>query len=718
MNRSAQSPSGLGKTIARGMPWAEWPACVLAALAVGFLAAKPSFALAADVAPSSSQPACQPASPGGPLFITPSCSDPELNRPYIDVKRPGTITDSRSGITVGYTYVHGGFTGSKVRFAFYFPTAAKYRGRFFQTTYPTIGQEDAAPGCPQIGTSACSVVFALSNGAYVVSSNNAGGMPAGGALAPYRANAAAAKYSRIVAQQLYGAASRPRGYIYGASGGGYQTVGSMENTSAVWDGAVPMVFGVPNAIPSFMTAQLLALRELKDKLPQIADAMAPGGSGDPYADLSPEQRSILKEVTQLGAPLRGWWQYATLNGGGFWAVEGGVRAIDRNYAADFWTKPGYEGGEPSVQAARIRYDTTVASLGGAKELILASVPSGDLLNADLEVTSGPKAGRAVQILKIDGNKVTVTADPGIAVGATVRLDNSWLIALQYYQRHQIPGRQMYGWDQYLDANGAPRYPQRSVLVGPILNASSAGSPASGIFHGKMIMVGSAMDVMAYPWSGDWYGQQAQAVQGASLADTYRVWYMDNADHGPDLSGYEAGVGFKGAAHASDHIVGYLGEVEQALLDLDAWVLKGAPPPASSGYRIDADNQVQLAATANQRHGVQPVVVLAARSGAHRSSNGRVDVAAGEPVTLSAEAETPPGAGKIVMVEWDFEGAGGFTVRHPLAHISGKVALDESYTFTKPGTYFPVVRVTSQRRGDPAQRFGLVQNLARVRVVVH
>ena len=246
---------------------------------------------------------------------------------YVDIKRPGTITDSKTGITVDYIYVHGGFTGTSTRFAFYFPAANKYHGRFFETTYPTLGQEDAAPGCPEIGTSACSVVFALSNGAYVVSSNNAGGVPTGGALAPYRANAAAAKYSRVVAQQLYGTSSRPRGILYGASRcGDCRTVGSMENTSGVWDGAVPMVFGVPNAIPSFMTVQLLALRILQEKLPQIADAMAPGGSGDPYADLNPEQRSVLKEATRLGAPLRGWWQYATLNGGAFWVVQGVVRA--------------------------------------------------------------------------------------------------------------------------------------------------------------------------------------------------------------------------------------------------------------------------------------------------------------------------------------------------------------------------------------------------------
>jgi hypothetical protein len=35
---------------------------------------------------------------------------------------------------------------------------------------------------------------------------------------------------------------------------------------------------------------------------------------------------------------------------------------------------------------------------------------------------------------------------------------------------------------------------------------------------------------------------------------------------------------------------------------------------------------------------------------------------------------------------------------------------------KPGTYFPVVRVSAQR--DPHDRYGVIQNVARVRVVVH
>ena len=178
-------------------------------------------------------PTCTAATPGGPIFVTGDCVDPDINgQPVTDINETRTTTDPTSGVTVSYRYIHGYFTGSSVKFSYYFPAASQYKGRFFESTYPTISTEDADPG---------TIAFAISSGAYVVSSNNAGGVPAGGALAPYRANAAAAKYSRIVAAQLYGTSARPRGYLSGASGGAYQTVGAMENTSGVWDGAVPMV---------------------------------------------------------------------------------------------------------------------------------------------------------------------------------------------------------------------------------------------------------------------------------------------------------------------------------------------------------------------------------------------------------------------------------------------------------------------------------------------
>jgi hypothetical protein len=685
-----------------------------------------------------------------------------LNLPYIDADHSGTLTDTTvtPPVTVSFRYIHGGFckvslvmgacpnpppgsppgsSNSVAKFSFYFPASDLYQGRFFEDTYPTLGlgSEDATPPAPQpsgavacspLGATYCSVAFAISNGAYVVSTDNAGGVQVNSVLGAYRVNAAAAKFSRMVAEQMvYHTSARPRGYIYGASGGAYQTVGAMENTLGVWDGAVPQVFGVPNAIPSFMTIELLVLRVLGDKLAQVADAVAPGGSGHPYAGLDATQAAVLQEATRLGFPLRGWWQWATLGGGGFLATEFPTRLIDPSYVGDFWNQPGYEGhDDTAVQAARIQFDTSVDSLAGANGLVLAKdVPAGDLVPADLIVTSGPLAGQSVPIVAAAGNTVVLLANPGITPGTSVRLDNSWLIALQYYQRHSVPSPDEYGWNQYRDANGVPIEPQRGgtcppppaigkqacLLVGPILAAGAGGAAPTGNFHGKMIMLESVMDVQALPWSADWYRNQAQSFLGGSLDDHYRLWYMDNADHDP------GGPVATTAANAAAHIVSYDGEIQQALLDLDAWVAKGKKPPASTNYTVDADTQIQLAATAPQRRGVQPVVTLTAN--ANGSSGQRLDVAVGQPVNFTVDARVPPGTGKIVRVEWDFLGVGNYHVTAQLSHISPVLNnLQATYTFTQPGTYFPVVRVTSQRNGDTSTPYELIMNLARVRVVVH
>jgi hypothetical protein len=662
------------------------------------------FSPAASAAPTPAiPPTCQPASPGGPLFITPDCVDPDLNQPYTDIDEMRSTTDPTSGVTVSYRYIHGGFTGSAVKFSYYFPAASQYKSRFFESTYPTITTEDADPG---------TIAFAISSGAYVVSSNNAGGVQGGSPLAAYRANAASAKYSRTIAGQVYGTSTRPRGYIYGASGGAYQTVGAMENTSGIWDGAVPMVFGVPNAIPSFQTSQALALRVLANKLPQIADAMEPGGSGNPYQGLTAEQRGVLQEVTKLGFPLRGWWQYATLNGGAFLAVAPVVRLLDPTYMNDFWTAAGYEGSQPSVSAARIQFDTTVTNVNG-NSITLAGVPTADIVNADLAITSGPLSGQSTQIAGVSGNTVQVTGNPGITTGTSVRIDNSWLIALEYYQRHQVPTPDQYGWNQYRAMNGTPLEPQRAFLTGPILAANTAGSVANGHFNGKMIMLGSTMDVQAYPWSEDWYRKQAQAALGNKLNDNYRLWIMDNADHDP------GGPADTPNPLGPSHIVSYTGELQQALLDLDAWVTKGTHPAASTQYTVTKDDAIQVAATAGQRKGLQPVLNLSVRKASGGpASTGRIDVAAGQPVSFTLKGTTPPGAGKIVRVDWNFKGIGNSSVNPALTHVATNVTMQATFTYSQPGTYFPYVIVASQRNGNGSTPFTLVQNLIRVRVVVH
>jgi hypothetical protein len=47
----------------------------------------------------------------------------------------------------------------------------------------------------------------------------------------------------------------------------------------------------------------------------------------------------------------------------------------------------------------------------------------------------------------------------------------------------------------------------------------------------------------------------------------------------------------------------------------------------------------------------------------------------------------------------------------------RVELSAQHAYTAPGTHFDVLRVTSQRDGDPATPNGRVQDLERVPVVV-
>lgn len=665
-----------------------------------------SYAATTARASAPAAPTCQPTYPNGPLFITPDCIDPEYTTPYVDTNQTGSVTDPTTGLTVQYRYIHGGFTGTNTTFSFYFPPANQYRGRFFESTYPTVTTDTIA---------ASDIVFAIYNGAYVIASNNNGGVPVGGVLAGYRANAASANFSRVEAAMLYPTKPPARGYLYGASGGAYQTLGAAENTSGVWNGTVPMVPGVPNAIPSFQTVQVLGLDLLGDVLPQIADAVAPGGSGNPYAGLTQAQSATLQEVTRLGFPLRGWWQYAALNGGAFTAVAGAVEAIDSSYVNDFWTVSGYEGTYPAVQATRIQANTTVSAPSGTNSLTLASVPSGFLINANLTITSGPLSGTVFYITSVTGNTVQISgSNAGITGGTTVNLDNSAVIALQYYQRHQVPTPDEYGWNEYRDDNGNPIYPQRPFLVGPILTESTTGgSIPDGHFYGKMIMLASLMDVQAYSWSADWYNGQAQAALGSNYGNNYRIWFMDNADHDP------GGPADTTAPNAVDHIVSYTGEMQQALLDLDAWVSKGISAPASTNYTMDYNaDQAVLPSDAKSRGGVQPAVTLTVEG------RTKIDVSAGKTVTFSVRAQEPPknAGGRINLVEWDFQGTGTFSPGTPISIPTNDLHQTATYTFTQPGTYFPVVRITSQSsnyqpKGATSLPYGQVLNLAGARVIV-
>lgn len=693
--------------------------------------------LATAMAPASLSHARDKAMPA----VVAASEDPLFREAYMDI-------DEWREAPVRHRYVHGGFKGTETRFSFYFPDKADYQGRFFQHITPVPDDERLAQKAPPGEEN--KIGFTLASGAYFVETNGGGpnqvGMPGMGTdptIAAYRANAAAAQYSRVVAQQMYGRA-RPYGYAFGGSGGAYRTIGSIENTTGIWDGVVPYVVGSTMAIPNMFTIRMHAMRILKDKFPRILDAVEPGGGGDPYAGLNAKETAALREVTRMGFPPQSWFGYKTMGIHGFAALYQGMVMADPGYFKDFWTKPGYLGFDDpkSFDGARLQHKATVAApitaaeaaqlgldtsiVNGAKDggvdnafaalqgeggkriaafRLSSTPPSIDFLGGDLVVQSGGAAKTKLTISRIVGDVVVLgVVDPAvaasIAAGDEVQVDNSNFLAAQTYHRHQVPGPDFTVWDQFRGPDGKPLYPQRPMLLGPLFVNATAGSLQTGVFKGKMIVVESLWDREAMPWQGDWYRQRVQANLGQETDGNFRLWYTDHALHGD-------------SAEQEDptRTVSYLGALQQALRDLSQWVEKGVTPPASTAYRIDG-GQVVVPGSARARHGIQPVATVTANGGAKAAAKP------GQLVHFTAKIEVPPGTGRFVSAEWDFEGTGTFPVK---ARLSGepkaKLTLNVSHAFPKPGVYFPALRVVSERNGDAASPYARIQNLGRVRVVV-
>ena len=562
-------------------------------------------------------PNCVAKTAGAPVSVDATCVDPTYSTPVID---------SQSDVTQPATahLVQGHFDGTSVSFRIYLPPKNAWHNRFFQFTYPLDGQEPVD-----------SVAFATTHGGYSVQTSG---------IAGYRHAAAAAKFARTVAANFYGVnGAGIFGYLYGWSGGAFQVDGALEYTSGVWQGAVPIVQGSPLSVIHNFSVRALATFVLKDKKDQLEAAERPGGSGNPYAGLSPMESSVLKEATRMGIPLKAWEDFdylaTTVAFDGFVAL---VPQIDPTYVADFWSKPGYLGTEQSA-------------LG-------------------------------------DFFRQAVAQDPSLRAR----------LALMAYHRYTIPAS---GFDaaygQFRNAGGTPLYPQRATNVARIISSSiTGGATFSGAVNVKVIAVNSTVDADAYPWEGAWYADQIRSALGSRADAQFRVWYTENADHNPEN---RTGAG-------ADRLVGYVPIVYRALDDLSSWVERGTVPAKSSSYRIAQDNQLVLPDTIN-RGGVQPLVDLTIQGAGHRC-----DARTGETVDFNARIQVPPGTGSIVSVEWDPKGDGNF---QPVTIPSGRTTLvvHTSYRFTAAGTYYPTIRVGSQRDGDSTQTLTTVQNLDRTNVVV-
>lgn len=473
---------------------------------------------------------------GTPVQITPDCIDSLYAAPIIDAQ-----TDETS--PAPHHRVSGHFDGTDVQFTIYLPPADAFEGRFFQYTYPVV----FAPATSTALADDRAIGFALASGGFAVQAGNAG------VALGYRHTAAAAKFAEQFAADYYGWDQEIFGYLYGPSGGSYQTVGAAENTAAIWDGFVPMVLGTPMSNPYDFTIRAAAELILGDKAEQISDAVLPGGNADPFATLDAGEAAMLDELLAFGVPLRAWELPDYLLGrsdqfpdglSGFLPPAGADA-----YVTAFWNSAGYLGTEDS--------------------------PLGDAVREALAALGDTPANRAD-------------------------------IASRFIYRHQLPASDSgyVGFDQFRDANGAPLFPQVAPLWGPIFTGGVGGNTAwDGSIDGKMIVVDNLYDSDALPYHADWYAQRVEASLGSAFDDSFRLYYTDHADH------QDAPV----AGERARHLVNWYGTVEQALRDLAAWVEDGVAAPASTQYEVQ-DGQVVVPDDADKRLGLQPTVDLTARGG--------------------------------------------------------------------------------------------------------
>lgn len=277
----------------------------------------------------------------------------------------------------------------------------------------------------------------------------------------------------------------------------------------------------------------------------------------------------------------------------------------------------------------------------------------------------------------------------------------WNIAKRFAYRYQLPSADA-GWialDQFRNDDGTPRYPQRPVTEPSFSGLVSGNAAFDGSITGKMIVVSNLYDVDALPIHTDWYRQRVEESLGAAASEQYRVYFTDHADHqDAPPTGERAAT-----------LVDWYGSVERALRELVLWVERDIPAPTSTEYDV-VDSQIVVPARANARNGIQPTVELTS------DRTGVVTTKIRKPVPLVAAIRIPEDGGKVVRVEWDFEGDGTYVeddVRKPRFSATATT----THRFTEPGTYFVSVRVTTERTGDAGVRFALVQNIDRIRVVV-
>lgn len=639
----------------------------------------------------------------GVVTITPECVDTTY--------KTAIITDEGDeDVPIPHYRVSGYFDETNIDFTIYLPKNG-WQGRFFQKVYPL--QNSTAEDHD--------IVFGADSGGYTNQVAGGGG---------YRADAAVAKISRTIAREYYNnTTSDIYGYIYGGSGGSLVTIGAVENTFGIWQGAVALVQAVPVSNPNNFCLRAMAGLVLEDHKDTIIDSIRPGGNMNPFSRLDAVSREVLTEVTELGVPLTAFEDFAGIAGNrtNFLRtfrvlVLPTIESFDPTYVNDFWTKTGYLGTENSglgdfYRRMLYEYDTVVQDTHiEGRNLVsvvlenVKSTPPAHGLQFTIQSHVGSSTISAGKFTaQLDSDTRMAVIDPGqnstllalVSKGTKLHVDNRAWLAGTAYHRHQIPKRPGFDSYDYLrNADAQPRYPQRGLLIGETVSfGASGGGNFTGNITTKLVVMDSLNDFDAFPLHADWYKGRVANALSERFNETYRLYYTESADHFAEPVPYDQ----------LSRIISYHGAYEQHLRDLASWVERGVIPPPSTSHTI-AGGQVKVPANAADRGGIQPIVTLTV------NTETAASVKTGESIDFTARIEAPPGSGLITSVEWDLEGNGSF-IKMEIARGRTALEVTSSWMYMMPGIYYPSVRAASHRDGDPEAPFAQVSNLGRSRITV-
>jgi hypothetical protein len=711
------------------------------ALALGLLAAAPATATECKFAPLRQIDRDTGVEPQ--LLIDGTCTDPVYNEKTFVIEKTEQLSLQvpDGGPLIPYTQVTGHFPATKTldtlpagvrqspttfqqNYVLRFPAKAFWLNRSFEGQHPS-------------GGGVVDNRMAFTNGAFSVNWMSAS-IP--NAVASHRHEAAATKVAKAYAHKLYGNTGRIYSYFWGCSGGGTVSMAAAENVTGVWDGVQPQCIGTSGDAPyhSFYWQAHYTFGISQAKRDAIAAAAVPGGTGEIYAGLNEEEKSVLNEFLAAGYPL-------PIIGSHFKNLIPlvdpiDIRLADPGYEEDFWSKPGYAGANPPnyLKAAKVDGWATItgitrdaAGVPTAIQFDPSTLPSLSVtgnnyleywvyatdgktrlvdparalgmatenkrrfsLQGKLDFASGMLALTGINADAFGGSSPITNSKvllDGLTVGGKIRVNNRFILAMYYYPRYSnIPGVRSH--DQYRNADGSAKYPQRKDIS--VLSHSNyrtmGGRIETGAIKTKTMILEGMSDNLSWPIFNVSYAERIEHTLGAAKAnDMLRFYLHDNGRHA-------AGAGEPGI-------------FQQSMQDLMAWAEKGVAPPPSSRYTIRS-GQVVPAAKAIDRRGLQPVMTLTA-NGASRAAVG-----VGQPVALAANIEMPPKTGQIVKYGWTIDGTADPLTE--LAEPQPLVDVARTVTFAKPGTYLIRLTVNGQRDGlaNPANQT-LLQNFKEVRVVV-